>query len=398
MNAPADWAGQNQRWLATRLAHWRGRIQAATAGDDAAQPAPAAGANGFQPAVLGLADAFGLSAFETELLVLAAGVEIDAALGEAVARAQGQPAGGPVRLGFALALKVLPLPHWDALSPLAPLRAWSLVEFDTAAGFAHATLRIDERILHAITGVAAFDERLAGIAQATETAQAGDDPDEATIIARALAARPDALVVLADAWLDAGAMRGARRLAGCALRRAGLRTLWVDARAVGGDVRDIAETARRIDREALLSQSGVVVSSGGTEPAHGATALRLAAALSSPTMLLGAPDPLSLADVDRPVLRFAVPRIEATLDPGLPAPVHAAARRALQQFRVDQALLEQALNRPAAPTATPPRKRCGRRCAQPHAAGSTRSRSASKAAPRSTTSSYPPLSPPSCAR
>jgi hypothetical protein len=339
-----EWAERNQRWLATRFAYWRERVQM-PGGDATPAPGdpPADREDGFKPAVLGLAETFGLSAFETELLVLAAGVEIDSALCEAVARAQGAPGSRPVRVSFALALKLLPQAHWDALSPLAPLRAWSLTDFDVSAGFTQATLRIDERILHAITGVAAFDERLAGIARATAIAPEDGGPDTAATIARALAGQPGALVVLADARLDAEHMRGARWLARCALSHAGLHALWVDAAALVGDGRELAEIARRLDREALLSQSGVVVSPGGEEPVSGAAAMRLASLLVSPTILLGAPDRLLLADSQRPVLRFSMPRIRAILRPDLPPQLHAAARRALQQFLVDPLLLEQAL-------------------------------------------------------
>src|SRR5512143_2512870 len=215
------WAERNQRWLSIRLASWRERIQALAA--DAATDAPCQPTDGvddgFEPAAMRIASAFGLSVFETELLVLAAGVEIDAALREAVARAQGVPAGRPVHVSVALALQLLPQPHWDAVSPLAPLRAWSLIDFDASNGFTQATLRIDERILHALIGVAAFDERLAGIVHAADAGQDIADPDLGASIARVIAEQPRALIVLADARLDAERVRGARWLAGAALRR-----------------------------------------------------------------------------------------------------------------------------------------------------------------------------------
>lgn len=186
-----EWAERNQRWLSARLAHWRERIES-LAGDavvEAGAP-PADDNDGFEPAAMRLAAMFGLSAFETELLVLAAGVEIDATLRDAVARAQGVPVGRPMRLSLALALQLVPQPHWDAVSPIAPLRAWSLIDFDASAGFTQATLRIDERILHAMTGVAAFDERLTSIARAEDRADDVAGPELAWSIARALAAQP----------------------------------------------------------------------------------------------------------------------------------------------------------------------------------------------------------------
>jgi hypothetical protein len=340
----SEWTDRNQRWLSARLAHWRQHLEALAAGTagDAGAP-PNDEDDGFEAAAMRLAASFGLSVFETELLVLTAGVEIDATLRDAVARAQGTPPGRPVRVSLALALQVLPQPHWDAVSPLAPLRAWSLVDFDASSGFTQVTLRIDERILHAITGVAAIDERLTGIAQAADVADDIAGPDLVASIARALGEQPGVLIVLADARLDAEHMRGARWLASCALSRAGLRALWVDAASLAGDARELADIARRLDREALLSQAGVVVSLGSDEAAQSVTAGRLAAMLNAQTIVLGSPSPLQLAELHRPVLRFAVPRVRAVVRPDLPAHVHAAARRALQQFHVDPSPLERAL-------------------------------------------------------
>ncbi|MFM0053350.1 ATP-binding protein [Caballeronia grimmiae] len=339
------WSERNRDWLSARLGYWRERLRALAddAPDGVCGPPPDDACDSFRPAAHRLAAAFGLSAFETELLVLAAGVEIDAALCDAVARAQGEPVGRAAGVRFALALEVLPQAHWDAISPLAPLRAWSLIDVDTSAGHARATLRIDARVLHAITGVAAFDERLAGIAHALDVAPDIACPELAEAVARALAAQPETLIVLADARLDAEHVRAGRWLAACALRRAGLRALWLDAAALAGDAREAARIARRLAREALLSQGGVVIALDGDGIAHDAFVTRFAATLNAPTVVLGAPSARVLAEFDRPVLRFAVPRMRAVARDDLPAHVLAATRRALQQFRVDPALLDQAL-------------------------------------------------------
>ena len=84
------------------------------------------------------------------LLLLAAGHE---------ARSRPARAASARTLSFSLALTLLDAPHWDALSPLAPLRQWRWSNWRRRLP-AHAPLAIDERVLHAITGVAAIDERL----------------------------------------------------------------------------------------------------------------------------------------------------------------------------------------------------------------------------------------------
>jgi hypothetical protein len=262
------WSQRNQQWLSQRLAHWRDRL--AQRNSERLLPdelPPAEEHEGFEPAALRLAAVLNLTPFETELLVLAAGIEIDNALRQAVAAAQGVPASQPVQLAYSLALALLPQAHWDALSPLRPLRHWALVHVDVGAGLAQARLRIDERVLHHLTGVAACDERLAGI---VEIGDAGEGEQHAlqalaVRIAAAMEGVPEPLVMLGGAAGDhdgAARPRSARALAAAICRRAGLGCLWVDPAALAQDPREIVETARRIDLEAALSGAGVALRLG----------------------------------------------------------------------------------------------------------------------------------------
>ena len=111
------WAERNQLWLSQRFARWRDHLDQAP--DRSRERAEAVtGDDDFQPAAAEVARLFGLSVFERELLVLAAGMEIDTALRDAVVRAQSTRSTEPAPLMFSLALKLLPQPHWDAISPL----------------------------------------------------------------------------------------------------------------------------------------------------------------------------------------------------------------------------------------------------------------------------------------
>ncbi|HEY2929523.1 ATP-binding protein [Piscinibacter sp.] len=352
MNRPDDpllsdaaalaWSERNQRWLSQRLAAWRQRIE--EPGDAAVAPADD-DADGFEPAALQVASLFGLSVFETELLVLAAGVEIDAALRDAVAAAQGTAPGQAVRLSFSLALAMLPQAHWDALSPSGPLREWSLVHVDSDAGFSRALLRIDERVLHHLTGVAAFDERLTGLAQFADAPSVAAPDDAVRAIAAALGAAGESVAMLASDAPQAEGRRASRALACAVFERLGLRTLCADvaafASACNGDPREIARTARRLDREAALAGAGIALALP-RDKAHAAAA-QLVGALCSPLIVLGTLSAAELADLPaHRVLRFDVPRSAPPLRAGLPPATQAAAQRALQQFHVDAALLEQA--------------------------------------------------------
>ena len=348
--AALPWPERNQRWLAQRLAFWRKCIerQAEEAGD-ALLPPMSESADDTDVAASVVAARFGLSAFERELLVLAAGVDIDGDLRRAVALAQGSVPGQPVRLSFSLALALLPQPHWDAISPAGPLRHWGLIELDAAAGMDQAALRIDERVLHALTGVAAFDEALAGIARIERPA---DDPALNTLAARVATGwtgeGETPIAVLANATHNAAHHAAGRALAAMSLRRVGLALLWVDASAFASsfaDARDAALAARRIDREALLSGCGVAFAlDAETASAAAATVLRLVAALRSPLVILGAPLPGAWTALSaRPTLRFNLPTPRHGLLEGLPPERQRGLQRALEQFRVEPALAQQAL-------------------------------------------------------
>ena len=338
------WPARNQRWLSKRFAFWRERL--GREGDRGSEPVaapPLEEADDFQPAALQMRTLFGLTTFETELIVLAAGMEIDSALRAAVGQAQGTSPREPMRLTFSLALAVLPEPHWDAVSPLGSLRHWSLLEFDIAAGLAQAVLRIDERVLHYLTGVTAFDERLAGIARLDDTTGDGEDDDLSLPIATAIGGLREPLVMLPNAISDASRRRSGRSLARAVFQRVGLHTLWVDTSTLSSDPRQLMDLAHRLDREAAFTPAGVALALE-TDAACAANAGRLIAALRSPIITLGALSPLQLADLShRQVWRFNVPLQDVSASRFLRPPVRRAADRALQQFRVDDVLLDQAL-------------------------------------------------------
>ena len=342
--AEPHWPMRNQAWLAERFAWWRQRIEH-DAISSASLPLPVDDTT-FEPAAVRLGRLFGLSPFETELLVLAAGVEIDAPLRDAVARAQQTPQGRPLRLSFALAFALMPDAHWDALAPLAPLRRWSLLAVDIDDGFQRAALRIDERVLHCLTGTTAFDERLQGIAvlDAAEPA----DGEFARRIGVAVRALHEPLVLLPNALHDAAHKLAGRALARDVFGELRLKTLWLDGAALGVDAREHAEIARRLDREAALCGAGVATILDAE--AHIAPAVvRVAAALRSPLIVLGVLTPLQLADLShRGSLRFNLSAPRAAQAEALPAALQRAAAQALQQFHVEPALLEQSLASAAA--------------------------------------------------
>ncbi|HSB10231.1 MAG TPA: ATP-binding protein [Blastocatellia bacterium] len=110
-----------------------------------------------------LCEAFRLSPFERDLLLLCAGVELDSAFAELCATAQGDPQRAYPT--FSLALAALGEPHWSAITPTAPLRRWRLIELGVGETVTGSPLRIDERVLHHLTGISCLDSRLQGLVE-----------------------------------------------------------------------------------------------------------------------------------------------------------------------------------------------------------------------------------------
>jgi hypothetical protein len=116
------------------------------------------------PALEALVEAFGLSPFERDVVLLCAGVELDASFGAACAAAHGDAR--RTQPTFGLALAALPHAHWSALAPDGPLRRWRLVEATAGHALTTSPLQIDERVLHYLAGVPSLDGSLRGLVEA----------------------------------------------------------------------------------------------------------------------------------------------------------------------------------------------------------------------------------------
>ncbi len=112
------------------------------------------------PALILLAQNFGLSDFERDILLLCAALELDPNMGALCAASQGNAARAYPT--FALAFQAIGEPSWDALSPHRPLRYLRLLEINQpgATPLTAAALRADERVVNYIKGLNAPDERL----------------------------------------------------------------------------------------------------------------------------------------------------------------------------------------------------------------------------------------------
>jgi hypothetical protein len=209
---------------------------------------------------------FRLSPFERDVLLLCAGVELDASFATLVASVQGDPQRS--RPTFSLALTLSPDAHWSALSPASALRRWRLIELTPGVGLTASPLRIDERVLHHLTGVAATDERLAGVVhpvrpggELAQSHRAFADLIASVWSAPAGTATAPVIQICGDAGLETYAIAAA----GCRALGLGLAAMMADAmpQAPGE-----CETLARVwEREAALSRSVLLVDCGELDAA-----------------------------------------------------------------------------------------------------------------------------------
>jgi len=259
-----DWLAANQADLLVRIAAVKRRL-AQRVGDDTASDNTAPVLRRAQKALLReapaaftrLAETFGLSAFEREILLLCAGVEIDATVPPLCAAVQRDPDRPYPTFGMALA--TLAEPQWSSLSPDAGLRRWRLIELGNGHVLTHAPLRIDERVLHFLLGVDEIDERLAvlidPLAPDSELA-----PSQAAIAAQ-----------VAEVWLHAGRGRqltvvqlcgsvaDCRPVAAAAAARLDLAAASLHVEGLPSAPADLDNLLRLWEREAPLSGLGVLV-------------------------------------------------------------------------------------------------------------------------------------------
>ncbi len=113
-----------------------------------------------EPALRLLGDRFDLTAFEREILLLCAAVELDTRVAGLCAAAQGDATRDYPT--FALALALFDDPAWDVLSPMRPLRYWRLIEISQPGNrpLTASALRADEKVTNFLKGLTYLDDRL----------------------------------------------------------------------------------------------------------------------------------------------------------------------------------------------------------------------------------------------
>jgi hypothetical protein len=234
------------------------------------------------PALEGIAEAFGLSGFERDVLLLCAGVELDANVSQACATAQGDP--GRKYASFSLAMAVLPDAHWSATTPAAPLRRWHLVELSHPDVPIASALRIDERLLHGLTGIAYLDPRIDALADSLSP------PPELTPALQEAADR------LASCWsspvtrrvrMSGRPGRDLRAVVSTASALLGLQAVRLRPADLPGSPGERDLLARLCERETALSGRSWLVDVDEQPPETGFAAVDFAVRLQAPVAVVG---------------------------------------------------------------------------------------------------------------
>ena len=233
----------------------------------------------------GLCETFSLSPFERDVLLLCAGHELDARYAALFAADDvHQPT-------FALALAALPDAHWSALAPHATLRYWRLIIVGDGPTLTHSPLRIDERILHQLTGLPECDERLTGWIEPMDAldqllpAQQATSDRIAAIWTRAQSAAATPIVQLGD-----GEPSVLRAIAIAACRALDLKAFRLLAHTLPAGVTEVESLARLWSREAALSRSALIVDATQIDRADTEHESRLRQVIDqtrSPVIILG---------------------------------------------------------------------------------------------------------------
>jgi hypothetical protein len=299
---PISWSEANQAYLVMEFARLRRRFAAEdeTGAEEFDEESLRASLD--PPAAIErLATVFGLSPFERDVVLLAAGVEMDSKLARHVSEALGRDPRGAIT--FALTLAALADAHWSALAPTAPLRRYRLVEMEGEHGLTTAALRVDERILHYLAGVNALDPRLEPLLQfkghphsiaerhrvlAVETI-AGFDPGSP---------QPPVLHLCGD---DA---RGQEDIASLWAVNAGRSLYVLRAESIPAASPEMDQLVALWTREVALLPAVLLVQCGSTVPSTAAR--QILERLPAP-LVLASREPVQL---ERPLLRYDVSKPE----------------------------------------------------------------------------------------
>lgn len=222
------------------------------------------------PSIITLAELFGLSPFETKIILLLAGMELDSDFATRVSSLHGENA--HFQPTFGLALAAFKDAHWSALSPEAPLRYWHLVKLTDPQLLTRSPLQISERVLHYLTGIQHLDDLLSGIVEpypgATKLVgshqKIADDILKTIIPANEKGSLP---VILLNGIKDTDKPAIAARVCD----QLNIRLYCMSSTAIPDQPKELNTLARIWNRESALSTSALYINCNEAESSNPAT-------------------------------------------------------------------------------------------------------------------------------
>jgi hypothetical protein len=211
-----------------------------------------------------LATLFHLSSFERKIILTCAGLELDSDFAAMISSLQGDPA--QTLPTFSTVLAVFQDAHWSALSPNAPLRYWQLIEVNVSQLLTKSLLKIDERVLHYLTGVFQLDERLTGMVEPFIK--------ESDLVPSFQEKADHIINVLTQSSVDAGLpvieiigddMTDNLSISAEATSRLGLGLWTLSAFAVPANLKEVSELNRLWNREAVLGACALFLDCSETD-------------------------------------------------------------------------------------------------------------------------------------
>lgn len=292
-----------RRVLARVDAH-AARVTKESGGAPGTELATAPGGPGSAP-LDALVSCFSITPFERDLVLLAAAHELEPTAAARCAAACGDTERAYPT--FSLALAALAEPHWSALTPVAPLRRWRIVELDDESRLTASRLRLDERILHFLLGSPYLDARLHGQLRRTPAPQELTPSYDlaASRLAEGWATAADSEAPLVE--VTGGDLRSRADLAAAAAARSGLGLYSMSAEDVPSDPVERDRLARLWQREAVLLPSALLVEVGELDRDQRAATESFLAGAAVP-VVVSSEDPLRS---ERSYgARVAVPRLD----------------------------------------------------------------------------------------
>ncbi len=233
--------------------------------------------------IMSVAASFGLSAFEVDVLVLCAAVELNSEIPALCAAVQGDD-----RLRyptFQLLLNSLPQANWNALLPSSPLRYWKLIEVGVGESLASARIRVEEPVFYALLGTPSLDERLQALLEMVAPPR---------VLPSCYREQAEKLIALWRAsrethvaHLQGTAAKGKRSLAAMACSASGLRLYSLRVSQLPAVAADREFITRLLERDAALCGFALLLDIEDSGPADWAAASQLADRFQGVVMVCG---------------------------------------------------------------------------------------------------------------